>query len=135
MIKTNTQKATEFCRILELKNSGEEVPMSTIHYAAFKLLQEEVDETKAAIEQNNIPEILDGFADAAFVALNGIYKTLRHAGYHDVTATLYVDEIMQRVCDANLAKFQPDGTVKYNEHGKIQKPEGWRAPSYEDLLR
>jgi predicted HAD superfamily Cof-like phosphohydrolase len=128
-MKTNTQKATEFCRILELKNSGEEVTKDTLLYAC-KLLDEEVNETNTAVQENDLEEILDGFADVAFVAINGIYKSLRFIGYHDVEATQLTDEVFKRVCDANLAKLNPDGSVTYNEFGKVQKPAGWKAPTY-----
>jgi len=133
-MKTIIEKATSFCRILELKNSGEEIPYATIAYAANKLLQEEVDETKEAIVEKDYAEILDGFADSAFVALNGIYKTLRNIGYKDLEAIELTENIMHRVCNANLEKIQEDGTVKYNEHGKVQKPEGWKPPFYGDIV-
>jgi len=40
---------------------------------------------------------------------------------------------MKRICNANLAKRQPDGTVK-KVANKVVKPEGWTPPTYEDLL-
>ena len=95
-------------------------------------LDEEVSETKEAIQIDDKPEIIDGFGDVAFVALNGIYKEFRFQGNSHDEAKSKVEEVMKRICTANLGKKQADGTIKY-VNGKVQKPEGWTPPVYEDI--
>ena len=129
------RKATEFSRDLELDKNKADIPFLK---KTMEFLEEEVKETHEAIgvfEQSGqqLEEMLDGFGDVAFIALNGIYKTFRMLGRDHETATKLVTEVMTRICDANLGKKQPDGSVKYN-NGKVVKPEGWSPPAYKDLV-
>lgn len=130
-------QAAKFSNIMELKDE----------HATIKNLQQSVDflfeetrETECAIVgyglgvENLFEEVIDGFGDVAFVALNGIYKSFRYCLFSHEEAIAKTNEVMQRICTANLAKLQADGTVKYNEAGKVVKPEGWKAPTYGDLL-
>lgn len=123
-------KATEFSRDLELDKNTADIPFLK---KTMDFLDEEVKETAQAIEDYDLAEIIDGFGDVAFIALNGIYKTFRMLGRDHHTATTMVSEVMHRICDANLGKKQPDGSVKYN-NGKVVKPEGWEPPAYQDLV-
>lgn len=128
-------KATEFSRDLELDRNKADIPFLK---KTMEFLEEEVKETHEAIgayatSGEQLEEIVDGFGDVAFIALNGIYKTFRMLGRDHGNATAMVSEVMHRICNANLGKKQPDGSVKYN-NGKVVKPEGWTAPAYEDLV-
>lgn len=135
-----TKKATEFSRDLELDLNK---PDLAFLGKTLDFLFEEVRETERAVTATtvlgientpaDVEEIIDGFGDAAFIALNGIYKTFRMLGRDHETSTALVSEVMHRICDANLGKKQPDGSVKYN-NGKVIKPEGWQAPAYSDLV-
>jgi len=40
-----------------------------------------------------------------------------------------IDGAITEVCNANLAKIWPDGTMHKDANGKVIKPEGWTAPS------
>lgn len=128
------ENSTEFSRDFEvdpkLKEgvSGKELLEKTIDF-----LIEELNETKQAIAEDDMPEIIDGFGDVAFVALNGIYKALRFHGSGHEAAKAGAEEVMKRICTANLGKKQADGTIKY-VNGKVQKPEGWTAPNYDDMI-
>lgn len=96
-------------------------------------LEEETNETRDAIIKNFRDEIIDGFGDIAFVAINGIYKEFRTAGdSHDIALKNTV-LVLHRICSANLAKKHPDGSILY-DNGKVQKPQGWQPPNYDDLL-
>lgn len=134
MSQTIIQAATEFSRDFEVDhqiNTPEaraNLLGKTIHF-----LQEELGETEQAIATQDLAEVVDGFGDVAFVALNGIYKQFRLLGHSHETATQYVEEVMRRICTANLAKKQADGTV-LRVNGKVQKPQGWQPPQYEDIL-
>lgn len=100
---------------------------------ALDFCHEEIEETKEAFEARDFEEILDGFGDVAFVAINGIYKTLRHLGYNHEDANQNTIEVLTRISQANLAKRQADGSVK-KVNGKVVKPEGWAAPTYGDVV-
>lgn len=100
---------------------------------ALDFCYEEIKETKDAFCVKDFEEILDGFGDVAFVAVNGIYKSLRHLGYQHEAATTHTIDVLTRIANANLGKRQADGTVK-KVNGKVVKPEGWSPPQYNDLL-
>ncbi|HEX5057342.1 MAG TPA: hypothetical protein VFX02_12705 [Gammaproteobacteria bacterium] len=124
------KKSTEFSRDFEVKPDlkREQLLSKTIEFLA-----EEIQETKDAITANDREEIIDGFGDVAFIAINGIYKEFRSAGDAHEIAVKKVEDVLNRICDANLGKKQQDGSIKY-VNGKVQKPEGWRPPQYKDLL-
>lgn len=122
--------ATEFSRDFEVDPKQGEY--DGLLEKAIEFLQEEVNETSAAIAEEDLAEILDGFGDVAFIALNGIYKALRRKGCDHEAARAGVSEVMSRICRANLGKKHPDGTIIY-KNGKVQKPEGWKPPQYEDF--
>lgn len=124
-------KATEFSRDFELAYNA--CDLSFIEKTNNVFLKSEHEETDIAIEEEDYPEILDGFADQAFIALNGIYKTLRVLGYEHDASTALVGVVMNRVCDANLSKRNEDGTITYKE-GKVRKPSTFKAPQYDDLI-
>lgn len=46
-----------------------------------------------------------------------------------------LDHTWVEVHRSNMAKVQPDGTVKRREDGKVLKPEGWTKPDIEAALR
>lgn len=125
------EKATEFSRDFEVEPKWD--VRETLLKKTIEFLQEEVRETDDAIAAHDLPEIIDGFGDVAFIALNGIYKTFRIHGRTHAEAVAAVSEVMQRICNANLGKKHPDGTIKYT-NGKVIKPEGWTAPRYEDMV-
>lgn len=83
------------------------------------------------VEENlpprDIPEVVDGFLDIAYVAMTG---AIRVAGAEKARLC------WEAICDANLAKV--DGrygpVVRDEETGKILKPEGWIAPDIEGIL-
>lgn len=128
------EKSTEFSRDFEVDPKlAEGVDEKKLLGKTLDFLTEEVDETKQAVNEHDLPEIIDGFGDVAFIALNGIYKTFRFEGDNHETAREKTIEVMKRICEANLGKKQADGTIKY-VNGKVQKPESWTAPSYEDMI-
>lgn len=126
-------KSTEFSRDFEIDPKLKEgVDAKTLLNKTIDFLNEEVSETKQAIAEDDFAEIIDGFGDVAFVALNGIYKTFRLRGQNHDSARTSAEEVMRRICSANLGKKQSDGTILY-KNGKVQKPEGWTAPKYDDM--
>lgn len=131
-------KATNFSAEFEFNTTNsyhlEELVRSRMLERTIDFIVEETRETIKAIEDGNQAEIIDGFGDIAYLALNGIYKAFRTAGNDHLTAKVKTLEVMIRICDANLAKKHPDGSIIYSNNGKVQKPAGWQPPNYDDLL-
>lgn len=128
------EKSTEFSRDFEVDPKlAEGVSGKALLNKTIDFLHEELNETKQAIDEDDMAEIIDGFGDVAFVALNGIYKAFRFHGDSDEVARAKTEEVMKRICTANLGKKQADGTILY-VNGKVQKPAGWTAPAYDDIL-
>ncbi len=124
------QKATEFSRDFEIKA---ELTKKQLLEKALEFIHEEIRETEDAVASNNREEIIDGFGDVAFIAINGIYKEFRASGDSHDSASQKVEIVLNRICDANLGKKQPDGSIKY-VNGKVQKPSTWAPPQYRDLI-
>jgi hypothetical protein len=128
------EKATEFSRDFEVEPKLKEgVTPAELLTKTIAFLEEEVRETEEAIHARHLPNLVDGFGDVAFIALNGIYKTCRFEGFSHEEAREAVLVVMDRICTANLGKKQADGTIRYVS-GKVIKPEGWRPPEYDDLF-
>jgi hypothetical protein len=136
-------KCTKFCEDFEKPSQFDLDPVKK----ALDYLFEETRETERAVTAWHIgkqdyssladlylEDTLDGFLDAAFVALNGAYKVFRYLGQDPEQAKANTIESLMRVCRANLAKANPDGSISYNDKGKVVKPLGWKAPRYEDLI-
>lgn len=70
----------------------------------------------------DLEEIIDGCCDVSYVAIG----TMLACGVPDAPH-------MELVNKANNAKF-PGGVATINEHGKFQKPEGWKQPDHGPLL-
>lgn len=65
-----------------------------------------------------LAELIDGCCDLIYVAVG----TMLVCGIPDLP---HLDAVNR----ANIEKF-PRGVATVNEHGKFQKPEGWRAPDH-----
>lgn len=125
------EDATSFSRDFECHEVGEKgFDHTKFLEKTQEFLSEEHLETALAITAGNIEEILDGFADQAFVAINGIYKTFRALGQNHEDATNRTVLVMQTVCNANNAKRNADQSISREKNGKVLKPEGWNPPSH-----
>lgn len=84
-------------------------------------------EIREDLPPRDIPEVVDGFLDIAYVAMTG---AIRVAGAEKARLC------WEAICDANLAKV--DGRhgpkIQNPETGKIEKPEGWTAPDIAGIL-
>lgn len=131
------EKATEFSRDFEFsafrKYEEEDLVRSLMLGKTLDFIHQKIGETAEAIDDNNRAGIINGVGDIAFIALNGIYKEFRTAGDDHDQAFKKTVLVMNRICNANLAKRHPDGSIIY-ANGKVQKPEGWQPPNYDDLL-
>ena len=93
-------------------------------YIAFRMamIQEEVDETNAAIKDGNAEEIVDGLIDMCVFAIG----TLNVFGMDSQKA-------WDAVHNANMAKEPGVKESRPNPFGMpdLIKPEGWQGPSHE----
>jgi len=76
-------------------------------------IEEEVYELR---DSRTIVDQADAYIDIIYFALGGL-----------VEIGVRPQALMDIVHGANMAKVQPDGTVKRREDGKIVKPDGWVA--------
>lgn len=91
----------------------------------YKLMLEELEEYKEAIENNDIVAVADALTDLQYV-LSGTF--LAH-GLHPVE-----DELFDEVHRSNMSKLQADGTPLYREDGKILKGENYSKPNLNPIV-
>jgi predicted HAD superfamily Cof-like phosphohydrolase len=90
-----------------------------------KLIEEEHQELKEAVEANDLTEQLDALVDILVVTIGAIHS----AGFDGEGAW---KEVMQ----TNFAKIDRDtGKVRKREDGKVLKPIGWTPPNLEPFLK
>jgi NTP pyrophosphatase (non-canonical NTP hydrolase) len=125
------EKITKFCQELEIPNFKD---LNELIILTGVLLTEEVGETIDGIESGDDEELVDGFGDVAFLAINGIYKVFRERGFEHDVATQKTITVLDRISNANLSKLHSDGKARWDEAGKVIKPEGWAPPIHGDLF-
>lgn len=100
------------------------LPTLQIRDLRTNLIEEEVTvELIPALDSGNIVEIADAIADSIVVLIG--------------TALAYgipLKQVWKEVHRSNMAKMQPDGTVKRRADGKILKPEGWTPPDIKSII-
>jgi len=88
------------------------------------LIEEEVDEFKAAYAQYDRKEMLDALIDILVVTIGGIHSMGADA-----------EGAWKEVMRTNFAKIDKEtGKVRKREDGKVLKPMGWTAPELEQFL-
>lgn len=88
------------------------------------LIQEELDELNDAMLDRNIVEVADALADLLYV----VYGTA-------VVFGIDMEPIVQEVHRSNMSKIALDGSVEYDERGKVMKPDTFEEPQLRGLLR
>ena len=88
------------------------------------LIQEELEELNDAMLDRNIVEVADALADLLYV----VYGTA-------VVYGINMEPIVQEVHRSNMSKIALDGSVEYDERGKVMKPETFEEPQLRGLLR
>ena len=87
------------------------------------LIQEEVDELVEAIANKDMVEIADALTDILYVVYG--------AGH---TFGIDLDECFTEVHASNMSKLGEDGTINYDENGKVLKSPGFFPPDLESIL-
>jgi len=90
------------------------------------LIQEELDEYRAAAEAGDLVEIADALSDLMYVVL-GTY--VAH-GSQDVAEALFAE-----VHRSNMSKLDASGAVIYRADGKVLKSDRWTPPDLAPILR
>lgn len=88
-----------------------------------ELIEEELAELKKAIATDDLAAATDALIDIMYVTIGAA-----------VTWGVHLHGPWTEVQRTNMAKA-PDGVVRRREDGKILKPEGWKPPDMEGVLK
>ena len=121
---TNFEKVKEFMITFgqEVKNKAE-FPNEKVVELRKKLIDEEFNELKEAIDDNNIIEVADALTDI-LVVTDG-------AG---VSFGINLDKCFEEVHRSNMSKLSEDGKPIYNEYGKVMKGPNYSPPNLKKFL-
>ena len=121
---TNFEKVKEFMNTFgqEVKNNPE-FPDKKIVELRKKLIDEEFNELKEAIDDNNIIEVADALTDILVVTYG--------AG---VSFGINLDKCFEEVHRSNMSKLSEDGKPIYNEYGKVMKGPNYSPPNLKKFL-
>jgi predicted HAD superfamily Cof-like phosphohydrolase len=121
----------EFHRKFGLSTRGDgppELPDEDTWDFRLKFLLEEIEEAQDAYHAGDLPKFLDALVDLVYVALG-----TAHLGH------LPFDEAFEEVHKANMKKEKAEGSTdprsKRAHRLDVVKPEGWRPPDLERVLR
>ena len=87
------------------------------------LIQEEFQELQDAIDQKDMVEIADALTDILYVVYGA-----GHAFGIDL------DSCFDEVHASNMSKLNEDGSVNYDENGKVLKSPNFHLPDLESIL-
>ena len=122
---TNFEKVGKF-----MKTFGQEVKSNSglstdkINLLRIKLIEEELQEFKKAIQENNLIEVADALTDILYVTYGA-----GHAFGIDL------DKCFDEVQKSNMSKLDDTGKPIYNELGKVMKGPNYFKPDLSKLLK
>ena len=121
---TNFEKVKEFMTTFgqEVKDKAE-FPNKKIVELRKKLIDEEFNELKDAINENNLIEVADALTDILVVTYG--------AG---VAFGIDLDKCFKEVHRSNMSKLSEDGKPIYNEFGKVMKGPNYFKPNLKQYL-
>tara|TARA_B100000131_G_scaffold134281_1_gene130995 strand:- start:207 stop:575 length:369 start_codon:yes stop_codon:yes gene_type:complete len=121
---TNFEKVKEFMTTFgqEVKNKAE-FPNEKIVELRKKLIDEEFNELKDAINENDLIEVADALTDILVVTYG--------AG---VAFGIDLDKCFKEVHRSNMSKLSEDGKPIYNEFGKVMKGPNYFKPNLKQFL-
>ena len=121
---TNFEKVGKF-----MKTFGQEVKSNSglstdkINLLRIKLIEEELQEFKKAIQENNLIEVADALTDILYVTYG--------AGH---AFGINLDKCFEEVQNSNMSKLGSDGKPIYNEHGKVMKGPKYFEPNLKKFI-
>lgn len=89
------------------------------------LIQEELDEYRAAAEAHDLVAVADALTDLTYV----VFGSYVSHGLQEVGAALF-DEVHR----SNMSKLDANGQVRYRADGKVLKSARWSPPALEAIL-
>tara|TARA_B100000965_G_C19592220_1_gene758463 strand:+ start:216 stop:584 length:369 start_codon:yes stop_codon:yes gene_type:complete len=121
---TNFEKVKEFMRTFgqEVKDKSE-FPNEKIIELRKKLIEEEFDELKQAINEKDLVEVADALTDILVVTYG--------AG---VAFGVNLDKCFEEVHRSNMSKLSEDGKPIFNEFGKVMKGPNYSKPNLKQFL-
>ena len=121
---TNFEKVKEFMTTFgqEVKDKAE-FPNEKIVDLRKKLIDEEFNELKDAINENDLIEVADALTDILVVTYG--------AG---VAFGIDLDKCFKEVHRSNMSKLSEDGKPIYNEFGKVMKGPNYFKPNLKQYL-
>tara|TARA_Y100000590_G_C15520676_1_gene939279 strand:- start:169 stop:537 length:369 start_codon:yes stop_codon:yes gene_type:complete len=121
---TNFEKVKEFMRTFgqEVKDKSE-FPNEKIIDLRKKLIEEEFDELKQAINEKDLVEVADALTDILVVTYG--------AG---VAFGVNLDKCFEEVHRSNMSKLSEDGKPIFNEFGKVMKGPNYSKPNLKQFL-
>ena len=121
---TNFEKVKEFMTTFgqEVKNKSE-FPNEKIINLRKKLIEEEYQELKDAIDDNDIIEVADALTDILVVTYG--------AG---IAFGIDLDKCFEEVHRSNMSKLSDEGKPIYNEYGKVMKGPNYSPPDIKKFI-
>ena len=121
---TNFEKVKDFMNTFgqEIKNNAE-FPNEKIIELRKKLIDEEFNELKEAIDNNDIVEVADALTDILVVTYG--------AG---AAFGINLDKCFEEVHRSNMSKLSENGKPIYNEIGKVMKGPNYFKPNLKQYL-
>ena len=122
---TNFEKVKKF-----MTTFGQEVRTNPsfasdkINLLRYELIKEELDEFKAALENNNLLEVADALTDILYVTYGA-----GHAFGIDL------DKCFEEVQNSNMSKLDKNGKPIYNDMGKVMKGENYFKPDLSKFIK
>tara|TARA_B100000035_G_scaffold311864_1_gene322179 strand:- start:2501 stop:2872 length:372 start_codon:yes stop_codon:yes gene_type:complete len=122
---TNFEKVGVF-----MKTFGQEVKVNPslstnqINELRVSLINEELEELKAAINKKDLLEVADALTDILYVTYG--------AGH---AFGINLDECFEEVQNSNMSKLGKDGKPIYNESGKVMKGPNYFKPDLNKFVK
>ena len=122
---TNFEKVGVF-----MKTFGQEVKVNPslstnqINELRVSLINEELEELKAAINKKDLLEVADALTDILYVTYG--------AGH---AFGINLDECFEEVQNSNMSKLGKDGKPIYNESGKVMKGPNYFKPDLDKFVK
>jgi len=122
---TNFEKVGVF-----MKTFGQEVKVNPslssnqINELRVSLINEELEELKAAINKKDLLEVADALTDILYVTYG--------AGH---AFGINLDECFEEVQNSNMSKLGKDGKPIYNESGKVMKGPNFFKPDLNKFVK
>ena len=108
---SNFEKVRRFMKTFgqEVKNKAD-FPSEKIVNLRYKLIEEELQELKEAIDKKDLKEVADALTDILYVTYG--------AGH---AFGINLDKCFEEVQNSNMSKLDENGKPIYNELGKVMK--------------